>query len=321
MQATASNAADASAIERSARNRSSFWQSSIWALVGLLVFVGIFNLLLPNMGANLNDAGLIVLGFLMSLTPALLWLVIFYRVDSREPEPKRLVATVFIVGMLLTVALFYPIGVLLFQLDTWLYESWWSLLLGGILVVGALSMGIVYLTVRFVLAGNPEFDERIDGILYAVAAGLGIATIANFMYVLQHGGVDLGIGSIRMVTTTLGFASFSGVLGYFIGQARFERTPAYYLPLGVAISATLVGIYEFVLDQTGGGFGDSAWRDLLVAIFFTLVILGFLAWLIQRSNEETLRVSQLNAAGDAWEPLAAATAQDENSEQPAGGAA
>ena len=223
--------------------------------------------------------------------------------DAREPEPKRLVSTVYVVGLLLAAALYQAVVIGFFDVESWMYSYWWSQLFGEILVIGALSMGIVYLTVRFIVFGHPEFDERLDGIIYAMAAGLGIATVVNFAYVIQHGGVDLGIGSIRMVTNALGYACFAGVLGYFMGQARFEKTPAYYLPVGVAIAATLNGLYFFLLDRTGSGqLGPNPWRDLLLAGFMAFVTLAVVGWLVNRSNEETLRVARLNAAGDAWEP-------------------
>ncbi len=301
---TASPADAASVAQRSARNRPSLWWSSLWAMVGLLAFVGIFNFLLPELGSNMDEGGLITLGIVFSMTPAVLWLVIFYRADAREPEPKRLVITVYIVGLLLAAALYQVVVVGFFDVDSWLYTYWWSQLFGEILVIGALSMGIVYLTVRFIVFGHPEFDERLDGIIYAIAAGLGIATVVNFAYVIQHGGVDLGIGSIRMVTNTLGYACFAGVLGYFMGQARFEQTPAYYLPVGVGIAATLNGLYFFLLDRNGSGqLGPNPWRDLLLAAFIAVVTLAVVGWLMNRSNEETLRVARLTASGDAWEPM------------------
>jgi protease PrsW len=309
VQATASDADDQADRTRIARNRRSFWWSSLWALAGLILFVGIFNFLLPDLGANLEEGGLIALGLIFSLVPAILWLVVFYRADSREPEPKHLVATVFVVGAILAAALYNPVAVGFFDLDSWLYRSLWSQLLGNVLVIGFLAMGIVYLAVRVAVFSNPEFDERIDGIIYAVAAGLGVATVVNFAYVVQHGGVDLGIGSIRMVTNALGYGVFAGVVGYFIGQVRFERTPAYYLPAGVATGAILTGLYLFLLDLTAyGQLGSSAWRDLLLAAFLALVTMAGLGWLIARANEETLRVSRLTDAGDAWEPIPAPAA-------------
>lgn len=285
-----------------ARPRRSF-VFSVWAeFLGLLLFVAICNLF-PNLGGNLNDGGLIVLGLILSLVPASLWLVVFYRADRMEPEPRQYVVAVFIGALVIMAALHQPLFAYLYAVDSWLYTYWWAQLLGGILVIGFASMGIVYLTVRALIFDNPEFDERTDGIVYAIAAGLGVATVNNIVYVVQHGGVELDIGSIRMVTTALGYASFAGVLGYFMGQSRFEKTPAYYLPLGITIAALLTGFYFFALDRAGAGqLTDESWRDLLLGGFLALVTMGAVGWLMRRSNEETLRVAQLNAAGDAWEP-------------------
>lgn len=305
MQATASPA-NANSQERSLNNRTSFWRSILLELLALLIFVGIFNLLLPNLGDNLNDVTLVVLGVLFSVVPAALWLVIFYRADRAEPEPKKLVITVYLAGLLVAAALNQIVLNVMFDVESWMYDFWWSQFFGEILIVGFLSMGAVYLTVRYLVFMQPEFDERMDGIIYAVAAGLGVATVSNFNYVLRHGGVDLDIGSIRMVTNTLGFASFAGLLGYFIGQARFEKTPLYYVPGGLAIAATLTGLYFFMLDRVGGtGLSSSAWRDLFFAAMVAVVTTAAVGWLIQRANEETRRVSRLTASGDSWEPIPA----------------
>lgn len=298
--------------------RSGFLRSITLELLGLLIFVALFNLI-AGIGAALNDVGLIIVGLVMAVAPALLWLAIFYRIDHVEPEPKRLVIGVYLTGLLLAAALHLPIFGVIFATDSWMGAYWWAQLLGGILVVGMVSMAIVYSAVRMVVFDNPEFDERLDGIIYAMAAGLGVATVSNFVYVLQHGGVDLNIGSIRMVVDTLGYASMAGVLGYFLGQARFEKTPIYYLPVGIVLSATLMGLYFFVIGRTGGGGAAvEIWRDLILAIFMALVVMGAVAWLVRRANEETARVSQLSAAGDSWEPKDLATA-DQSTET--GGAA
>lgn len=285
--------------------RPSLGWSALWAFLGLLAFVIIFNFLLPNLGDNLNEGGLITLGLIFSLVPALLWLVVFYRLDEREPEPKLIVLAVYLVGLVLAAALYPAIVQGLFQVDRWLYTTWWGQFFGEVLLVGALSMGIVYASVRLVVYLSPEFDERLDGIIYGMAAALGVATVVNFLYVLRHGGVDLDIGSIRMVVNAMGYASFGGVLGYFLGQARFEHTPAYYVPGGLGLSALLAGLYFFLLDRTAGdAFGYNGGRDLLLAAFLALLTVLLLTFLINRTNEETDRVAGLTPAGDAWVPIA-----------------
>ena len=66
------------------------------------------------------------------------------------------------------------------------------------------------------------------------------------------------IGSIRMVVNAMGYACFGGILGYFMGQARFEKTPAYYVPGGLGLAALLTGLYFFLLDRTAG---DPVWQQ------------------------------------------------------------
>jgi hypothetical protein len=95
-----------------------------------------------------------------------------------------------------------------------------------------------------------------------------------------------------MVVNALAFASFAGVQGYFIGQARFESTPVYYLPGGLAIVAVLNGLFFFVLDQGATSLRYSLWFDLLLAGVIAVFTLAVVFWLIARDNEETLRVAR-----------------------------
>lgn len=284
-------------LQRVASSRSGLWIAAGMALLGLLAFVAVFNWLLPNAGAGLDGAPLIVLGLLFSVVPAILWLFLFYVMDRLEPEPKRMVFNVFLLGALVAAALLDPILNGIFVVDKWLYANWWSQLLGSILVVGFVEQAMVWAIVRYAVFPHPEFDERVDGVIYAIAAGLGLATVLNFHYVLASGGVDLSIGSMRMVVTAMAQASFAGILGYFIGQARFERTPFYYMPLGITLAATVSGLFAFLLDRTSRGtLSAYPWTDLLFAAVVAAVSLAAVLWLITRANEETLRLAHAPSA-------------------------
>ena len=103
---------------------------------------------------------------------------------------KQVVLAVYLVGLLLAAAIYPAIAQGLYQVDNWMYTTWWGQFFGEVLLVGALSMGIVYAAVRGVVYFSPEFDERLDGIIYGMAAALGVATVVNFLYVLRHEGVD-----------------------------------------------------------------------------------------------------------------------------------
>lgn len=278
-------------MQRVATNSAGLWWALALELIGLLLFVIIFNFVFPNLGDALSDGARVTLGLLFALVPALLWLGVFYSFDRLEPEPKRMVLAAFAGGAILFAALAGPLFNRIFALDQWLYATWWSRLLGGILVVGVIEQYLVYLAVRYLVFEHPEFDERVDGVVYAVAAGLGMATVINFQYVIAHGGVDLDIGSLRMVVNALAYASFAGVLGYFIGQARFERVPWHYLPLGLLAAATLNGLLFYVLERPSTGLdAGKPWASLALAAAVALGALLIVFWLVARANEETLRV-------------------------------
>lgn len=302
--------------EHIAYNRRGFWLAALMELGGLFVFVAIFNLI-SDIGANWDGPGLILLGLLMSLVPAVLWLFFFYRLDRLEPEPKTKLLTIFGLSALVTAAIAHPLLENFFEIDRWLYSSLGTQLFGGILLVGFVQNAVIYLVVRYGIYPSPEFDERVDGVIYAIAAGLGLSTVVNFFYVVEHGGVDLGIGAIRIVVNALAYASFAGVLGYFLGQARFERTPSYYLPAGLALSAALNGIFFLMEDRvTADGLTVNPWNGLILATLFAVVTLGVVFWLVNRANEETLRVAAARRTSAMATTASTVLAQEEGAVAP-----
>src|SRR6188472_1203645 len=98
VQTTYSGGDELSQAERVSRNHSGLWVAIAVTVVGLLVFTGIFNFILPHFGDNLEGVPLILLGLAFSTIPALIWLYLFYRLDRLEAEPKHLVSTVFVLG-------------------------------------------------------------------------------------------------------------------------------------------------------------------------------------------------------------------------------
>lgn len=285
-----------------------FWRALVLALAGLALFVLIFNFLLPDAGAELPPTQLALLGMLLASVPAALWLVFFYRFDHRSPEPRWLVLLVFAGGAVLCAALYGPVLRLLLPAEQMLLAPWWTRLAEAILIAGVLETTLIYLAVRVLAFHRHEFDERVDGVIYGVAAGLGLATVINFGYVLAHGGVDLDVGSVRMVVNTLAYASAGGVLGYFVGQARFERVPWYYLPGGLTIAAAMLGALFTVLEPASTGLQPRAyWVDLALATSVAVVAMVAVFVLIARAHEETARIERdeprpMQPAPAFWQP-------------------
>jgi len=162
-------------------------------------------------------------------------------------------------------------------------------IVGAVLVIGITQEFLKYAAVRYSVYATPEFDERLDGVIYGTAAGLGFATMLNINYVIANGGVDLYMGIIRISITTLAQASFSGITGYFLGRAKFEVEPVWWQTLGVVIAAVLNGSFTWARGEiTQVGLGVNPWWGLLLAGALAATTFAVLWYLMRRAAALTL---------------------------------
>lgn len=270
------------------------WATGIAQVIALVAFVLVVEVILGSTPLALDQTGLILAGVVLAVIPALLWLAFFYAQDRLEPEPKGHIAGVFILGGLLAGAIGIPLLRDTFRTQEWLGASTVTTLLGSILVVGVVQEFLKYAAVRYSIYPSREFDERVDGIVYGTAAGLGYATMLNIQFIIDSQGADLRAALIRIVVTALAQASFSGITGYFLARAKFEDEPVWWLPSGVALAAILNGVFTYVrgeitttrLSLTGSGFNP--WPGLILAAGMALIVLLLLSLLIRRANKITL---------------------------------
>jgi len=285
----------AACAKRAMTERRTVWQAGMVQIVGLLVFVALLEALVALLRPRLEGAGLIAVSVLLAIVPAVLWLAFFYQQDRLEPEPKSFVLGVFVLGLLLGVAVGLPLTRDLFRTADWLGKNALVGLLGSVLIYGFGYEFLKYVAVRYSVYGLPEFDERTDGVIYMTAAGLGLATALNMDYVLRSGGVALEVGVIQVVVTALAHASFAGITGYFLGEARFSARPAWWLPAGLALASLLQGLFTYArgeVTRTGislaGGGGFNPWPGLALASAVAIIIFVLLNVLIRRATRATL---------------------------------
>jgi RsiW-degrading membrane proteinase PrsW (M82 family) len=258
-------------------------------IVGLLVFVGLVALGASRTQLRLEGAALVWAGIVLAIVPALFWLAFFYQQDRLEPEPKQFVSGVFLLGAFLASAAGIPVVRDLFQVQEWMPRSTAANILGSVLVIGFVQEFLKYAAVRYSVYLSHEFDERIDGIIYGTAAGLGFATMLNIHYVTDHAGVDLSVGVVRIAVTALAHASFAGISGYFLGRAKFEKEPVWWLPLGVIIAAVLNGLFTFVRGEiVTVGLRYRPLNGLGLAAVVALMTFFALNFLMRRANRLTL---------------------------------
>lgn len=100
------------------------------------------------------------------------------------------------------------------------------------------------------LRHNPYFDERFDGIVYAVCVGLGFAGLENIVYVFSNLDNLVAIGLSRAVFSVPGHFFFAVAMGYFYSRAHFGVRCASrygYYALALLVPIVLHGIYDALL--------------------------------------------------------------------------
>lgn len=268
-----------------------FWRSAAVMILVLGIGSGVLAFLLRDV-TNLDQTTLLVVGLLFAIIPTAIWLVYFYLQDRLEPEPKGRIGSVLITAMVLTDFVGLRVINDWFQVPQWASYNNWTSLAASVLINGFIFTAIMYISIRVWVYNTGEYDERMDGIIYGTVAGLGVATMLNLHYVIDNQGVALAPGIINVMTTALAQASFGGVLGYFMAQAKFEHKPVWWVPLGVVIAAVLNGVFSWLINEVSStGLTVEPWRSLAFGVVVALITFGVLVFLMQRANAFTLRRS------------------------------
>lgn len=271
------------------REHPSFWRTSLAQILLMAAFSLVVGLIANAIGP-LEGLPLLISGVFLAVVPTALWLAYFYREDRLEPEPKTRIAAVFLIALLVQDVVGRRLIYDWFRVNEWApYETATSFL-AAVLILGFTWQAIAYIAVRLGVYASAEFDERMDGIVYGTVAGLGVATLLNLRFVLDNAGVALGPGVIRTVTTALAQASFGGLMGYFMAEAKFSHRPIWWVPLGFATAAILNGTFTWLIGEvSAAGLDVAPWRSLIFGLLMALFAFTLLVLLMRRSQAVTLR--------------------------------
>jgi RsiW-degrading membrane proteinase PrsW (M82 family) len=265
-----------------------FWRAGVIQIVGMAIFSAVLAWLGSYLG-EINGIVRILVGIFLAIVPSALWLAYFYRQDRLEPEPKTRIAGVFLVAFVLADVIGRRVVEDWFQVSSWASGDTTTSLLASILIVGFTRQAIAYVAVRAVVYATPEFDERMDGMVYGTVAGLGVATLLNLRYIIDNGGVAIAPGVIQTVTTALAQASFGGLMGYFMAEAKFAHRPTWWMPLGFALAAILNGLFSWLISEvSASGLTVDPWRSLALGVVMALAVFFVLVALMRRMTEVTL---------------------------------
>lgn len=172
----------------------------------------------------------------LAIAPAVFIFLYIYAKDRYDREPLHLVLYIFLLGALSVI----PIVIIELPFTDTIFSS--------AVVAPVVEEAGKFLVVYLFIWRHREFNEPVDGIIYAMAAALGFATIENIFYVIE-GGYTIGV--MRAVLSVPGHVIFSCLWGAALGIAKFrpEKERAGIILTGLLGAMALHAIFNFSAEM------------------------------------------------------------------------
>ena len=212
-----------------------------------------------------------ILIFLLAVAPAIILITYIYLVDIKQREPILQILKGFVYGI---ISAFVAIFAALFLADTHFYTDTYTNVIeaartaffGAALPEEAAKLFMLWLLVR----KNKYFDERLDGIVYAVAISMGFAAFENILYLFDNYDQWLTIGITRAILSVPGHYAFAVLMGYYYSKVHFGISNVLKDKLMILLAPILVHtIFDWILFTISI---TSALAILLAIIFIIFVI-------------------------------------------------
>ncbi|MGI9271424.1 MAG: PrsW family intramembrane metalloprotease [Woeseiaceae bacterium] len=186
------------------------------------------------------------------IVPIFFWAVYHYHKDRHLPEPVGHLLLAFGLGIVaagVSQSLYVALEPLGLRFDAgYLGESnSLGLLAYALFAIGPIEEFSKLIFFVLIILRFDEFDEPLDGIIYASFIALGYAAIENWQYLDYLTPLEAAARGFASPVVHIVFAS---IWGHWIGQAHLAGRPL--LPailLGLGAAAILHGLYDFIVLQ------------------------------------------------------------------------
>lgn len=190
--------------------------------------------------------------YITLLTALLPIIVLGYYIchkDKKSPEPTGQLVKAFLLGVIsvpLSLCISIPLGIIgLYPVEaTSILGSVSTAFFGAAIPEEFAKFIMLWLLLR----KNPYFDEKMDGIVYAVCVSLGFAALENIMYLFSNAESYLSVGIVRALFAVPGHFCFGILMGYYYSLAKFyPNTPTKNKVLILAAPIIVHGVYDSIL--------------------------------------------------------------------------
>lgn len=186
---------------------------------------------------------------LTALLPIAILVYYIYHKDKKSPEPTGQLVKAFFYGILsipLSFCMSIPLGLI------GVYPAEATSILGSISTAffgAAIPEEIAkFFMLWLLLRKNQYFDEKMDGIVYAVCVSLGFAAIENIMYLFSNAEAYLSVGIARAIFAVPGHFCFGILMGYYYSLAKFYPMASKKKMVLIIVAPIIVhGLYDSIL--------------------------------------------------------------------------
>lgn len=200
---------------------------------------------------------------ILAIAPVLIIAFYIYFRDKYEKEPVGLLLKSLLTGAFIII----PV-LLVDMLLAYLFRPFINIdspEFTAFISAGFVEEGFKFLVVFLLIWRNPNFNEKFDGIVYAVFVSLGFAMVENMIYV-SRGNINTGL--VRAVTAVPLHAIVGIIMGFYFGIARFEPEKKQSLLFkAFLIPVFFHGLYDYCILSQHRIF-ISLWVPLLVYLYF-----------------------------------------------------
>lgn len=263
-----------------------------------MVFFVICSFYLTVMGGDSMDLLIEILKFLIviSVLPSILYMRMVYKKDKIEKEPVGLIIKLLIFGGLSVI----PIGFFEFFLDefvkNFVNENLFTLynFIQAFFAVALVEEGIKFIILKLATWRNNNFNYTFDGIVYAVAVGLGFATIENIFYVLSTGVMT---ALLRAFISIPGHLTFGVLMGIFYSKSKVcERNNDYLgktknMMLSLMIPLALHGFFDFFLLE----------KKVVCLLLFGILLISIYVILFRSLNKYSNQDKKIEVSSNSFE--------------------
>ncbi|HVG43499.1 MAG TPA: PrsW family intramembrane metalloprotease [Longimicrobium sp.] len=248
-------------------------------LTGVAAICGIFTLLI--IGGDLGPRAFF-LGALLAILPVPVYVALALWVDRFEPEPPRTLAQTFAWGATVAVLAAVCINTTAQVVAAGIIGERAADFFGAVIsapVVEELAKGLALLFLYREL--KDEFDDVVDGVVYAAMVGLGFAMVENVQYygaAVVEGGGTMDTFGIRGMMAPFAHPLFTAMFGIGLGYTRERMRAAkrfWAPPVGLGAAIGLHALWN--LATTSDSWFLTLYFAVMVPAFMGILVVVYLS--------------------------------------------